>query len=348
MSIQVRKRKSGKNSYLVRYQPSGQEHVVRTFELRSQAEQFEREIKRAKDLDALDQFTGAGQKVTINDALESYRARVLPQLARGGKSQLALLERIQIAFGCKAVTSIRTHDIAEWVTALQLSLSAQTVHHHLNTLSALIEHSRTTLRVYLPENPVRLVSRPKLSKARDRRLRGDELQWLLKAAQHYDGPELVCIITLAIETSMRLGELLAMQWELIDLRRQIVHLPDSKNGESRTVALSTSAARALNALPRRLNGMIWGWVAADSFEKTWSRCKARAAALYREETIEANRDPNFLKDLRFHDLRHEATSRLFEKGLGVMEVASMTGHKSLAMLKRYTHMDAERLAQKLG
>ncbi|MHB1669846.1 tyrosine-type recombinase/integrase [Thiomonas sp.] len=59
-------------------------------------------------------------------------------------------------------------------------------------------------------------------------------------------------------------------------------------------------------------------------------------------------DPSFLTDLRFHDLRHEATSRLFEKGLGIMEVASMTGHKSLAMLKRYTHVEAEKLAQKLG
>jgi site-specific recombinase XerD len=70
----------------------------------------------------------------------------------------------------------------------------------------------------------------------------------------------------------------------------------------------------------------------------------RTAALF--EKI-GSTDP-FLKDLRFHDLRHEATSRLFEKGLGIMEVASMTGHKSLSMLKRYTHIEAEKLARKLG
>jgi len=87
-----------------------------------------------------------------------------------------------------------------------------------------------------------------------------------------------------------------------------------------------------------------------SFEKLWQRCKARALAAYQADCAKTAKkpDPAFLADLHFHDLRHEATSRLFEKGLGVMEVASMTGHKSLSMLKRYTHIEAEKLAKKLG
>ena len=52
--------------------------------------------------------------------------------------------------------------------------------------------------------------------------------------------------------------------------------------------------------------------------------------------------------LHFHDLRHEATSKFFEKGLNVMEVATITGHKDLRMLQRYTHLRAEDLAKKLG
>ncbi|EQD71992.1 phage integrase, partial [mine drainage metagenome] len=52
-------------------------------------------------------------------------------------------------------------------------------------------------------------------------------------------------------------------------------------------------------------------------------------------------------DLTFHDLRHEATSRFFEKGFNVMEVASITGHKTLQMLKRYTHLKAEDLAKRM-
>ena len=55
-----------------------------------------------------------------------------------------------------------------------------------------------------------------------------------------------------------------------------------------------------------------------------------------------------IEDLRFHDLRHEATSRLFEKGLNTMEVASITGHEDLKMLKRYTHLRAENLVGRLS
>jgi integrase len=55
-----------------------------------------------------------------------------------------------------------------------------------------------------------------------------------------------------------------------------------------------------------------------------------------------------IEDLRLHDLRHEAASRLFEKGLNPMQVAAITGHKTLQMLKRHTHLRAEDLAKLLG
>lgn len=349
MAIVVRKRKNGQNSYMVRYEPLGHKPVTKTFHLRAQAEQFEREVKRAKGADTLDQLAGTTQKATIAQAIARYRLEALPRLAKGGQARIAQLERIEEEFGRKFITGVRVHEIAEWASTLpRLGLSAQTVHHHLNAFSAVIEFSRRAMGVYVPENPVRLVARPKLGKSRDRRLKGDELQWLLKAAHQSPNPDLTGIITLAVESSMRLGEMLAMRWPLVDLKRRIVHLPNSKNGESRTVALSSTATRALAGLPRRIDGRVWGWVAADSFEGAWRRCKARTVRIYEEATAESDRMRDFLSDLRFHDLRHEATSRLFEKGLGIMEVASMTGHKSLSMLKRYTHMDAERLAKKLG
>lgn len=96
--------------------------------------------------------------------------------------------------------------------------------------------------------------------------------------------------------------------------------------------------------------MFTNWGTKFALEKAWANCRKKALARYLEECTEAGSapDPAFLNDLRFHDLRHEATSRLFERGLGMMEVASMTGHKSLSMLKRYTHVDAARLAEKLG
>ena len=112
----------------------------------------------------------------------------------------------------------------------------------------------------------------------------------------------------------------------------------------------SAALDALRALPRRIDGRVFGWEYHTSVAPVWQRCVTRAQRLYVADCEKAGTkpDPAFLADLRFHDLRHEATSRLFEKGLGIMEVASMTGHKSLAMLQRYTHVEAEKLAAKLG
>ena len=95
---------------------------------------------------------------------------------------------------------------------------------------------------------------------------------------------------------------------------------------------------------------MFGWQTKDSFEKTWKRCIVRARAAYAEDCAKSGKkpDPAFLAGLHFHDLRHEATSRLFEKALGVMDVASMTGHKTLEMLKRYTYIEAKKLAKRLG
>ena len=131
---------------------------------------------------------------------------------------------------------------------------------------------------------------------------------------------------------MRQGELIRLCWEHIDLNRRTAHLPDTKNGEARTVPLSTTAIRVLRALPRSLHGQAFSGSTTEAIKRAYIRAVRRAG----------------IEDLRFHDLRHEATTRLFEKGLNIMEVASITGHKDLRMLRRYTHLKAEDLARKLG
>ena len=75
---------------------------------------------------------------------------------------------------------------------------------------------------------------------------------------------------------------------------------------------------------------------------------ARASCLSCSLLTGVEPDPMFLYDIRFHDMRHEATSRLFEKGFADSEVASITGHKTLRQMRDYTHLVAERLASRLG
>ena len=95
--------------------------------------------------------------------------------------------------------------------------------------------------------------------------------------------------------------------------------------------MSSTAFEALNRIPTPISGKLFP-IPKPTLRGLWSRACRRAG----------------ISNLHFHDLRHEATSRLFEKGLNIMEVSDITGHKDLKMLKRYTHLKAEDLALKLG
>lgn len=181
----------------------------------------------------------------------------------------------------------------------------------------------------------------------------DELTLLLKASdQGRNSRQLKSILLFAIETGMRLGELLRLQWADIDQQRRLAKFLDTKNGEARTILLSQSAICILAAVPHHITipRVFWSWKKADSFENAWRRNLTRARELYSKECLAQGiiPDTTILQDIRFHDTRHEATSCLFEKGLNPMEVATITGHKTLSMLMRYIHLRPESLLAKLG
>ena len=130
---------------------------------------------------------------------------------------------------------------------------------------------------------------------------------------------------------MRRGEIAAMQWEHINFQQRLLKIPETKTGVPRIIPLSSKAVILLQSIPRRVDGKVWGLPASSISHRFLRACR------------EAGID-----DFRFHDLRHEATSRLFERGLNQMEVVSITGHRDLRMLKRYTHLRPETLLERLG
>jgi integrase len=135
----------------------------------------------------------------------------------------------------------------------------------------------------------------------------------------------------ALETAMRRSELLDLRWEHINIQKRTAHIPLTKNGTSRTVPLSHAAIEILSSLPRNLNGQV--------FSVTHFTLSA---------AIERARTKAKLDDFHFHDLRHMAITRLAEKLPNLIELSAVSGHKSLAMLKRYYHPNAELLAQKIA
>ncbi|WP_286730247.1 MULTISPECIES: site-specific integrase [unclassified Thiomonas] len=324
----------------------------KTFDLKSDAESWARELEREAQRGNIAALRQDAQRVTVGEVMDRYLAGPV-QAMKSAKDVRTRLSRARERFGAHYLSNVRGVDLSAWRDdLLQEGLAPQTVIHHINALSALFSFVEKDLSIDLPAgNPARKVRKPAAPKGRDRRLRPGELEALLQAATSTGRVVgLREVFILAVETSMRLGELLGLEWSRIDLAKCTAHLVDTKNGESRTVALSVAAMGALRALPRRIDGRVFGWAAADSFEKAWTRCKTRARRLYEADCAAQGikPDPAFLADLRFHDLRHEAISRLFEKGLGIMKVSKMSGHKSLQMLGRYTHVDAQKLAPELG
>ena len=140
------------------------------------------------------------------------------------------------------------------------------------------------------------------------------------------------VVLFAIETGMRRGEILSLTWENVHLGKRYVYLPDTENGSNRDVSLSPQALEPQGDLPKNIRyDQVVCPLNYRAPKSAWRRACSGAGTI----------------DLRFHDLRHEATSRLFEKGLNMIEVAAITGHKDLRMLQRYTHLRAEELARKL-
>jgi integrase len=130
---------------------------------------------------------------------------------------------------------------------------------------------------------------------------------------------------------MRRGELLSLKWENIDLHARTAFLPDTKNGESRTVPLSSAAAQVLSELPKHITGAVIP-VKFFSLDAAFKRACKRAG----------------LEEVRFHDLRRTAITRMADKLPNVIELAAVSGHKSLMVLKRYYRPAPIDLAKKLG
>lgn len=273
--------------------------------------------------------TAAAERVTISDLIERYRADVLPRLR--GRGYHAALDRLDEALGRIALARLSSADVARYRDARLRVVSQDTVRKELGLLNRIVDIAAMEWGYQIPSNPCRMVRKPSPGKARDRRLGDGEAQALWQSLGQCRNSYMLPLARLAVETAMRQGELLSLAWDRIDLKRRTAYLPQTKNGEARTVPLSSRAVEILRALPRSIDGRVFP-LSATGVAQAWKRAVRRAE----------------LEDLRFHDLRHEAASRLFERGLDSMEVAAITGHKDLRMLKRYTHLRAQDLARKLG
>ncbi|MEQ9928008.1 site-specific integrase [Pectobacterium parvum] len=277
------------------------------------------------------------KKMTLAKALERY-CRVVSVNKRGYLQEFYRINVIKrSALAEKYMDEITSVDIANYRdirigTVSERTgrpVSANTVRLEMALLSALYNLARIEWGT-CTHNPVEYVRKPQASSGRTRRLTSVEERSIGRALRARSA-ELAVVFTLALETAMRQGEILSLRWEHVDLHLGIAHLPLTKNGTVRDVPLSFKARQALREFAGPLSGPVFGYT-SSGFKSAWRVTITRLG----------------IENLHFHDLRHEAVSRLFELGtLNVMEVAAISGHKSLNMLKRYTHLRATQLVNKL-
>lgn len=335
-------------SFRVRIMVNGR-MIAETFDTLSEARAF-RDSKRASlelDPDALRVLASRARKseirdMTLSKALKRYLEEVTPT-KKGAKVEEGYIKKIQRHKIAKtSLYQVSPEDVLSFLDGLVRDregplkgqpLTDESKRKYAALLSNLYEIARKRWRMQV-NNPVRDIELPPPCKARKRRLEGNEEQRLMEALKASRNRLMPALIQLAIETCMRQGELLKLCWE--DLRLAKGHgtaiLHDTKNGEDRIAPLSARAVAILEGLPRPLKGGPVFPMTKNSVRTAWDYACRRAG----------------IEGLRFHDLRHEATSRLFEMGLDRVEAASITGHKTLQILKDYTHLRAEKLAKKMN
>ena len=318
--------------------------ISRTFDTKGEAETWaatvESEIGRGVFVSRKE-----AENTTLADALDRYEREVSSE-KKGKRREKSRIDRWRIhPVGKRPLAQIHGKDIAAYRDARLKEVAPNTVRLELALLSHLFTIAVKEWGMAGLVNPVMQIRKPKLPRGRDRRLLPGELERIVVASE---SPVLSDVVRFAIETGMRRGELSGMTWQMVDLKKRTVTLQETKNGEKRVVPLSTEAVRILSGLLRRIDGEVWG-MEPDSITQAYLRAVSRARKTYEKECEKKGEkpDPGYLVDLTFHDLRHEATSRLFEKGFDTMEVRTITGHKTLQMLARYTHLRAEDLAERM-
>lgn len=350
----------GPHSFLVRKMLNGHQ-VSETFDTLAEARAYRdmKNVARAVDPDAHKILAARVKKrdaaqFTLAEALKRYAKEITANKKSPYSEECRINKLLRIDIATQSFYAISADDIVELLDKLREDgIGESTARKYAAVLSHCYTIALKRWRMQV-KNPVTEIERPANSKPRKRRLEDNEDNYMIDALGKSRNPYILPLYQLAIETAMRQGELLALQWHDVDLdpNGSVATLHETKNGEARAVPLSLRAVDILNSLkklPRGIEGRVFP-LERRNIRAAWDAGLKRARKQYesRCKTLDEKPDPRFLSALRFHDLRHEATSRLFELGLDRIEAAAITGHKTLQMLKDYTHLRAKNLARKLG
>lgn len=305
----------------------------RTFQKRADAQAWARKTEIELETGDLRPDKRCPTNATLKDLVERY-LREVTGTKRGSEAESYRLRKFLNHPICKRrVRELCERDFARYRDERLREVVPSSVKRELGIVHNCLEIAHREWGTAPKVNPLDGLRLNVPNDQRDRRLQDGELDRILEAASHTRTVHLSNVILLAIETGMRRGEILSITWRDVDLQRRVVRVTETKNGHPRAIPLSKAAMSLLGALSgsQGQSASRVFPISAVALRLAWERVKRRVG----------------IEDLRFHDLRHEAISRFFEKGLSVPEVASISGHRDLRMLQRYAHARNEVILAKL-
>lgn len=337
-TIEARQDGAGKTTYRVKIRLRGYPAVSASFARKTDAKKWaqntESEIREGKYFSSQE-----SRKHTLGELIDKYmnhrlqlrgddKETVGPHLL-WWKAQLGpyLLKDITPPLLAECRDRLLTEPMLKKNEKKARILSKSTVIRYFASLSVCLSYAVEDLG-WLQSNPVRAVKKPKPERGRVRFLSEQERQDLLQACQDVGCPYLYPVVMLALLTGARLGEITGLRWQDIDFKRKRLTFHETKNGDRRSVPISKPAYEILESLNkvRRIDS-LYVFARKDGrqpqdIRKKWEQAVAKAD----------------LDDFRFHDLRHTAASNLAMSGASLLEIAEILGHKTLAMVKRYSHL----------
>lgn len=261
--------------------------------------------------------------------LDTYCERVFKPWVRNNhqsaRQTLYRLRNLTNYFGKRKLDQITVLEAEKYKRKrIDRKLSPITINKELKLLKMILKQAHEAGLIL--SNPLRSLRFLREPDHRQRVLSSEEEARLLKACP--DGfslrlTDLRRAIVIALATGMRQGEIYGLRWEQVDFQRQVITIERTKTGRARNIPMATPLVRMLESLPRSKSGRILG---TRFFNELWQRARDRAG----------------LKDIRFHDLRHTAATRMTDAGVDPFTVQAILGHSSLAMTARYSHATSER------
>lgn len=346
-----RQRSNGSWEYCFQRKGVLERRVYLTFDSEAEGDPFAARIEAVLARGVVPVELSGGKVEILGGLLERYEKTPLAQ------SDVELLPTLIKRVGDARVEVLSYSWVEEWVTTMQVEgLSPSTLTKRVGLLARCVDWALRRALLSLSQNPLRLLPRGYATRGRvakekswsgerDRRLDPAEERAIRSVLTEKKGRnEELVLFEMALESAMRLREIYTLTWDQVDFVLRTLFLDKTKNGDKRQVPMSSPLLRVLREYKV---GSTSESLFPDFWDSTIDPRRLRATTCRSGQPASRFAEAG-CPDLRFHDLRHEATSRLYERtNLSDVQISSITGHKDLRMLRRYANLRGSDLATRL-